>query len=692
MSPEQAQGKPLDKRTDIWSFAVVLYEMLTGKRPFDGKSIPHIVVHVLEQEPDWSALPRTVPAGLRELLERCLRKDSTLRPRDIADLRLQLQELTTQPAQKPMQGGRGRNGWLWPGIAAALSVAVLILGYLYFHRNPVPPAEVSRFEIVQPANVTFGDNLALSSDGRALAFLASANATSTPQIWLRFLDTVEQRPLPGTEGANGTPFWSPDSRYIVFWAQGKLQKIEASGGSRQTLCDAPGPVLGGFWTPNGRIVFSAGTAGLFEVNAAGGAAHPITTLVEGERRHTFPELLPDGRHFVYVSAVSPYNGDVYLGALDAKPNEQGSKKLLSSGGLAVFYVPPPEPEGGNGYLLFVRGRTLMAQPFDVKRLDLAGDAIHIAEGVGPVAFSASTNGTLVYQRNSRMNLRQLTWFDSQGTNLGKVGEPFLNPDFISAPALSPDSKRVAYARNDESGNPGIWLFEFARGISTPFAIDPSGNTNPVWSPDGSRIAFLGVRQRVRAIYQKAANLSGGEEVLYTADGAPTSWARRFILYGSGGLGVSLLPVDGPGPHKPILIVSQESNQRGGRLSPDGRFLTYTSQKAGRDDVYVRSFDPSTPQSGEGLRVSQDGGDVGNWGADGKEIFYRAPDGTIMAVDVTTTPVFQLGTPRALFRSEATFADWAVAPEGRRFLIPVPVGNSTAAPYTVVLNWQASLKR
>jgi Tol biopolymer transport system component len=335
----------------------------------------------------------------------------------------------------------------------------------------------------------------------------------------------------------------------------------------------------------------------------------------------------------------------------------------------------------------------------------------VAEDVGPAAFSVSANGILVYQRGG--GRQQLTWFDRHGTNLGTVAEPFLQVRALSPPAVSPDGKRVAYTRGDTSGNADIWLFEFARGISTPFTMGPGFNGNPLWSPDGSRIAFVGRRPGASGLYQKASNLSGGEELLYKADYpaspdlgiVPTSWSQdgRFFLYGSGPTGgLWRLAMDVPGSHKAVLLVPQQSGPRGAVFSPDGRFFTYTSQKASGDDVYLRSFDPSTGSgsavAGGEWKVSRDGGDGGHWGKDGKEIFYGAPDGTMMAVEVTTTPVFQLGTPKPLFRSTALtnansrFANWTVTPDGQRFLIPVPASANAEASYTVVLNWQAALKQ
>ena len=705
MSPEQAEGKPIDKRSDVWSFGVVLYEMLSGKRCFDGKTTSHIMLKLLEQEPDYTKLPDSLPVAVRYVLERCLQKDPAKRLRDVGDLRLQLEALAQDSGSghktaAATPSAPAQRNVVWPAATAALALAVLALGFLYFRPKPAPPVEVTRFEIPQPPNLTFASSLAISPDGRKLAFIASASRA--PQLWIRSMDAVETRPLPGTEGVGGSPFWSPDSRYIVFWAQGKVQKIEAAGGPAQTLCTSVSIIFGGFWTLDDKIVFSVNRqSGLLQVSAAGGEPSPVTTLASGEARHVSPSLLPDGRHFIYAGLFTPTTGGIYLGSLDAKP-DQPSKKLLPDVSSVQFAPAAESPGNGNGHLLFVRAGTLMAQPFDTKRLELSGQAVPIAE---QVAFSLASNfsvaptGSLVYRTGGGAGQQQLTWYDRQGKTLGTVADPYVYAG-TSAPVLSPDGKRVAFTRTDpQSGNTDIWLFEFARGVTTRFTFDPGTDQNPVWSPDGSRIVFFGQRGATLGVYQKASNLVGGEELVYKSEVqiAPTSWSRdgKYVLYQTLGAGVSALPMDGSGEHKPIQLLPPEFNNRGARFSPDGRYFSYLSTESGRDETYVRTFDPTAgagSATGGKWMVSKDGGGGAHWRADGKEMLYFAPDLTLMSVDVSTSPVFQAGVPKALFKSSVASIYWESTGDGQRFLLPVAVGQNTAAPYTVVLNWTALLKR
>ena len=705
MAPEQAKGKPVDQRADIWAFGVVLFDMVTGKPLFHGESTTEILASVIKEEPQWER----APVEVRRLLRRCLEKDPQKRLRHIGDAMAlwddaHVGQVSDLPA--PVQA----KGLLYKVVAGVLGLSTAVLAYLYFRPAPAPPADAVRFEIVQPAGVEFSDSVAISPDGRKLAFIAtSKGAANQDQIFVRSLDAVEARPLAGTEGAAGNPFWSPDSRYIAFWAQSKLQKIEAAGSPTQTLCSVTFPVRGGSWTRDNKIVFATdATTGLSVVSAAGGAASPLTTLANGEARHLYPAVLPDGRHFVYLRAVTPTNGGIYLGSLDAKPGEQASKKLLPDVSAAV-YVPSADSSGrsGKGYLLFVRGGTLMAQPFDSQKLEMNGEAVPIAERITLAGFSASDTGVLSYRNGAATPGQQLEWFDREGKVTGMVGEPSLLAGLNSAPALSPDEKRVAFASTDpQSGNTDIWLYEFARGTTTRFTFDPGQDLTPVWSPDGSRVAFLGQRGGVWGIYEKASNLTGGENLLYKSGGgtaSPTSWSRdgRFLLYQSGGAGVWALPLAGgtasrPGDAKPIALLPAEFNQRGARFSPDGRFFSYLSNENGKDEIYVQSFDPSlgsgAKSAGGKWMVSKGGGLSAHWRGDGKEILYMAPNGDLMSVEVSTAPVFQAGVPKRLFKSTIAARYWDVTLNGQRFLIPAPVGQSSAAPYTVVLNWQAGLKK
>jgi serine/threonine protein kinase/Tol biopolymer transport system component len=718
MSPEQAEGKPVDKRTDVWSFGVVLYEMLSGRRCFEGKTLSHIIVHVIEQEPDWKALP-ALPEGVRELLGRCLQKDASKRLRDVGDLRLQLQEAASKPvvrAQSAAAPSKGPRRWLsnvlWPGVAA-VAIAALALAFFYFRPKP-PPAEAVRFEVSQPGSggsTGLTSVLSISPDGRKLAFVATG-ADGRTLLWVRSMETLEARPLEGTDDVTGFPFWSPDSRYLVFGTLSKLKKIEATGGPAQTLCDLPNALDKGFWTRDGKIVYGVTGSGLLEVASAGGFPSPITTAHGGT--HGFPSLLPDGRHFVYSMNINEAGGGgIYLGSLDAKPGEQSAKRLLADPA-PVAYAASPDPE--LGYLLFVRNAnalgafviqqgTLMAQPFDPRRLELKGEPVPVAEDVPGASFSASSTGVLVYRSGPAIlpqiqggTVRgQLTWFDRQGHVTGTAGEP---DTYNVGITLSPDGTRVA-AAHAGGNNIDIWLFEFARGVPTRFTFDPARDVSPVWSPDSSRIVFVSFRGGSAAFYRHAANMAGNEELLFkpSEQAFPSDWSRdgRFLLFYAGPSAQSdiwVLPMDGASTEeKAVPLVKTEYNERGARFSPDGRWFSYTSNENGKDEAYVRPFDPSSVTSNGGqFMVSKGGGQSPHWRGDGKELFYQAPDGAMMSVEVTTSPVFKAGVPQPLFKGPAGERFWDVTPDGKKFLMPVPQGANTPAPYKVVLNWTAILKK
>jgi hypothetical protein len=426
---------------------------------------------------------------------------------------------------------------------------------------------------------------------------------------------------------------------------------------------------------------------------------PVTRLRQGDIAHGFPALLPDGRHFLYAVRTED-GGGIYLGSLDAKPNEQTTKKLLPDISV-VNYVPSSDPSSSTiGYVLFVHEGTLMAQPFDNRRLDFAGEAIPIAERL-TFFFSALPTGALVFRAGAGSPSSQLTWFDRKGNPLGTAGDP---QEFAanSPVALSPDGKRVAFAGTDRrAGNTDIWLYEFARSVASRFTLDPGEDLNPVWSPDGKTIAYAGHRGGAWGIYEKAANLAGNEKLLYESSVVPrpSSWSGdgRFLLFTGefARRSIWMLPIHEPSPSGTLAPKAQTLprvafDEQGARLSPDGRYFAYIANSSGRTEVYIRPLEGSESAGGPAM-VSKNGGGTVRWRADGKEIFYTVPGGDLMSVDVSTTPVFQAGVPKLLFKAPAA-TNWDVTADGQKFLFAVPGAQNSTPPYTVVLNWQAGLRR
>jgi eukaryotic-like serine/threonine-protein kinase len=725
MSPEQAKAKSVDQRADIWAFGCVLYEMLTGKVAFPGDSVTDTLAGVIRAEPDWSQLPSATPMRVRVLLQRCLQKDPKQRLRDIGDARISLDEVISGAPDATAVAATAHlnkqwRSWLSWGLAAAFMLAFSALAFVHFGAKQAPAGRVQRFDITVPEpSASF---VTVSPDSTSLVF----SSDSLPsRLWLRRMDYPEAHPIEGTEGARGLPFWSPDSRFIAFGTQdGKLKKIDTEGGSpAQVLCDSGAGVFGGFWTPDGKIVFGdpGRQPGLWEVPAEGGVSSPLQGLVHGNPYLGFPVLLPDGKHFLYGSG-SQTSADVYVGSLD-KPGQQNSKRLLSA--LGAAYVPSPD-DSKLGYLVFVRGTvenqrtgTLMVQLFDLRKLALVGDPVPIAEQAS-YSPSASRTGTLAYGTGagsgSGSASAQLTMFDREGKILGTVGEP----GGYTSVAFSPDGRRVAATRtNLQGGNDNLWMIDLARGISSRFTFSSGSDFYPVWSPDGNRIAFTSDRSGHLDVYQRLSNGGGDEESLFSSDVNHTalSWSGdgRFLILGGGtsptDVNVSVLPLDANGhpAGKPFPFVQQKGVALGERFSPgpQGRplWVAYSSNESGRFEIYVRPFDPNsptgTPPGGGKWQVSTQGGFSPRWNGNGKELFYVAPDGTIMSVEASGTSVFQSGTPKPLFKpkgiapqSNGTFY-WDASSDGKKFIFPVLPSASGAAPpsrFTVVLNWPSLLKK
>jgi Tol biopolymer transport system component len=639
-------------------------------------------------------------------LRRCLVRDPQQRLRDIGDA-MALLEIEPEPLQEAKRAGRPWLAWTAAGL---LFLGLVAIGVIHFREVPTAATGITRFQIPLPDKMSLNGSgtFSLSPDGQALAFGASG-ADGIRRMWVQTQDSLSARPLPGSEligGGEGSPFWSPDSRFVVFQTDGKLKKASLSGDPPQSICDAPGTVLGGSWGPEGVIVFGTDSRGVMQVSAAGGVPAALTRLDSArmERVNGFPVFLPDGRHFLYSRLSSvPENSGVYVGSLDAKPEEQQTRPLITSGFAARFW---PFPDASGGKLLFLRGSTLLAQTLDMSRWELTGDAAAVAEQVGSYrafGFFAVGKDKLIY-RSAAGQTAQMTWVDRQGKALGIVDKPFV---YEAGPSLAPGGERVAFSSFD-GGSVQIWLLDFARGAKTRLTSEQGLHTAPVWSPDGSRVAFSASRRGHYDLYLRSPNDAGGEELLFESgeNKFPSSWSSdgRFLLFGSEnpktGYDLWVLPMAGGaadpgGTPKPFPFAQSEFGEFAGQFSPDGRWIAYASTETGKPEIYVQPFTPaaggSSPTGGKSI-VSSGGGTRSAWRADGKELYYATPEGKMMAVEIATGPALKAGIPRLLFPMPPNVLDWDVSADGKRFLLAVPQSESTPAPFTVVLNWQAALKK
>jgi eukaryotic-like serine/threonine-protein kinase len=698
MSPEQAKGKPVDKRADIWAFGVVLYELLTGGHLFQRETVADSLAAVLKDELDWNL----IPVKVRPLLQHCLERDPKRRLRDVGDMHLLLES-----ASVPLKTHRPWFAW---SVATVFFVAGGALSLIHFRERPLVPAPV-QFQISPPGSLPQGDAFAVSPDGRHLAF-AATGSDGVARLWIRDLESLEVRALSDSYPVRVVHhrvvppfFWSPDSRFIGFQAGRKLAKIEISGGPAQTLCDVQGIVVGGSWNRDGVIVFADNTRGLMQVSAAGGVASPLTTFdpSRNEVVHVLPSFLPDGRHFLYLRAArTPENSGIYVGSLHNKPEEQDSRRLLASTSGPVYV---PSSDSDFGHVLFLRRGTLMAQPFDAHRLKLSGEAVQVAAQVGSFIdyglFSASGNGVLVYRSAVGQNY-QLTWLDRQGRLLGTVAEP----GGYNSMALSPDGRRVAASRTNSENTPNwdVWLIDVGRHTSTRLTYDQVRATFPVWSADGSSVIFGSIHENETNLYLKLASGAGDQRLLLKSPAAEyqyaTSWSRdaHFLLYTVENPGTKsdlwVLPLQGD--RKPTPFLRTEFNESSGQFSPDGHWIAYTSDESGGDEIYVREFSSGSAQgswdAASKWLISKSGGTDPRWRGDGKELFYVAPDGKLMSVDISVNHVFETHAPKPLFQLPPGFIGGDVAADGRRFLVGVPLTQNASVPFTVVMNWQTTSKK
>ena len=687
MSPEQARGKPVDRRTDIWAFGAFLFEMLTGTKPFPGDDISQTLARVIDREPDWNALPATVSPSLATYLRRCLQKDPRQRVQAIGDVRLAMEGAfeTTPTQQGAVSQPLGWRASMGMAAAAALLVSV-ITGVAVWRvtRPDPPPRPVARFSLPLPPDVSLSGTgrkvVALSSDGTRLVY--SANN----QLYLRAMDQIEATPVRGTESAR-SPFFSPDGEWVGFWADGHLKKIAIPRGAVVNLCEALNP-WGARWGADDTIVFGQSGAGIMRVSADGGTPEVLIPLEGTEEVGHGPQVLPGDKAVLFTLGDGGNWDDAQIVVHSL---ETGERKVLIEGGRDARYVP-------TGHLVYVLDGTLLAVPFDVDELEVTGGPIPMAEGVvtaggntGAAQFSVSDTGVLVYVSGSGLD-RTLVWVDRDGREEALAAEPRA----YEYPRISPDGGRVALSVFEQETD--VWIWDFARETLSRFTFSSSGDARPVWSPDGQQLIFESHRDGQGNLFAKSARGTGQVERLMeserhqsplsmTPDGA---WV--VLEDGQSPTNLSLLTMSGERVLEPLL--SSDFNETNGVISPGGRWLAYQSDESGQYEIYVRPF----PNVEDGQwQISNGGGTRPLWAPDGRELFYLASG--LMAVGVQTEPSFAPGNAEEVFGG-SYFASlrgpssltYDISPDGKRFLILKESAGGDSTGFIFVQNWFEELKR
>ncbi len=657
MSPEQAKGETVDKRADIFAFGCVLYELLTGKRTFDGKTITETLAKILEGEPNWDALPDTTPLRIKELLQDCLQKEVHNRVHDVSQLRIQIKKALEEPTESPtgvasaVQPIQQRWGMTVGLVVLALAVGSMVTWLLI---QPVSPEQSLIRFVIRPSPAvalasTFSKEVAISLDGRQLVYMGVGEGVS--QLYLRSLDNFVDRLIPGTANPRGMVFFSPDGKSIGFFAEGKLKKTSLAGGSPMTLCDAPPAGRDGDWFED-TIVFSAtleSGQGLYRVSANGGEPEMLATvnLDGGEQWYGLPDFLPDGKDLLFTISLDTGFQTALLSL------ETGERKVVLENAMQARYL-------STGHLLYEQSGTgnLMAVPFDLAALEVTGDSVPVVQGVRQmpnayVDYAISDNGTLVYVPSTSTGGldRTLVWVDREGQEEPLAAEP----QGYEFPRISPDGSRLAISVN-ESGGADVWIYDLEREILTRLTFDPAVDHNPLWTPDGQRIVFDSGRDGgVHNLYWKAADGTGQVERLTTSPNFTGAYSfspdGKSLVHREAGTrsvwNLHVLSMEGEFSSQPLL--DSEFAERSAAISPSGRFIAYESNESGQSEIYVRPF----PNVDDGKwQISRDGGTEPVWAPRGQELFYRNGE-AMTVVGIKTEPTFAAGSPVVLFTGRYT---------------------------------------
>jgi serine/threonine-protein kinase len=699
MSPEQARGKPVDKRTDIWAFGCVLYEELAGKRVFQAETLAETLAKVLEGKPAWDALPQRTPVRIRELLEGCLEQDPHDRVQHIGDARIQIKKALKEPTSSSVTGLSSPVPtawwkWVYPWAAAAVIAAAATVGFWNFIGSP--PQPLRRLVITTPPNAPLADSAAndavLSPDGRQLVYLSEAGGTK--QLYSRSLDDLTVKLIVSDHQGGGDPFFSPDGETLAFFANGKLMKVSLEGGPPVTLCDAAGPGLSGSWGVDDTLVFSASSergVSLYRVSASGGQPETLADP-DPERResaYSFPQLLPGGKAVVFTI----FGSNSY--EIAALTLETGELRVLLEGGRQARYVP-------TGHLVYDAPGTgtLMAVPFDPESLKVTGNTVPVLEEVRTFGyslsgsdFSISDEGTLVYVTAAQKTEYSLVWVDREGREQLITQE---KRNYV-VPRISPDGRQVAVTIFAEEGQ-NVWLYDLEEDFLSRFTLEGASGS-PAWSPDGKWIVFQAVREGLRSLQRQPSDGSGSPEQLTVESGfalMPSSWSpdgSRLAIQRGGANSWDILMLSMEGAQGPEPFIASPNLDCCPKFSPDGKWLAYVSNETGQLHVYVSSFEQPT---NKWLLSGQEGGGQPLWSPDGSELFYRSGN-ELMVVPIETNPTFDPGKPRVLFQGSyrnsslsTAFQYYDISPDGKRFLM-IKEEESPTTQVNVVLNWFEELK-